>query len=474
MSEPSAATSRDSRYSFAFLIAVALTALAVGITVDASHAFDAPVVAVLLVFSASLALARPALFLLIAVSVYSVGQDQLSRLSLLPGGSVDLNVSQIYILGLTAILLLALGSRAAFDRSIIPTGWGIGAHVGFVAWAGALTLAAGDSRAIATLARVSCCLAIYVVGYWLAKEWPNSDLVPLSLTAAAMAAGFSSAFEAQTAASPLEAISVGAYRAGGSFAGPVSTATNALVGIPIFTEWVVQPSKPYHRLVGFLGLVAVALAVGTTLTRTAIVGMAIFIVLAGWHLLAHRRTAERIIFLLIPTAFLLGGYYLVPTEYVAARVADIPGLADTSGLNPNYGSGRFLLWSGMLRIQADSTFGQWIGGHGVDSVLRDLPQVTGVAVGGHNSYMELVYQVGLIGTGLFVILTWFDIRNLRITAREIPSLTLRAQLWFAYYVAFLLSALMFNGYVWVLGARWLTLLGIGWVAGLARAHSEKT
>jgi O-antigen ligase len=160
----------------------------------------------------------------------------------------------------------------------------------------------------------------------------------------------------------------------------------------------------------------------------------------------------------------------VPEKYVASRSADLPGYqGGAPGLDMEAGSGRGLLWRGMLTIQSRSTVLEWLTGHGLESVLRDLPKVTGLRVGGHNSYLEVVYQLGVVGLLILAGLIGANLRGLKSTSNESPDASRCGMYWHDYYIAYLLSTIMFNGFIWDVGATWFTNLGLGYAQARVRS-----
>lgn len=423
----------------------------------------------LLVTALFLVLVRPGLFLLLSTVLYSMLQGFFSRANLSNSVGLDLNLSQLFVVTLTVLwalrILLELGRR---DRSLaFSTAHGL--HLLFVAWA-AISLTMNPSAAAATtLARLAACLAIHGVGWWIGMDQDRAEFVPAAIGATSMIAGLSAGYEALTSGRALEAVAIGALRAEGSFGGPVSTATVALVGVPVFATWIQDRKLRWRPALGLFGFFCVAAAIAATLTRTALVGVILFALFAvvGTPGETVRKVRTKVLLFVLPLALVAAALFLVPDKYMAARSEDLPGSAGLQ-VSAEAGSGRGLLWAGMLRIQSRSTPKEWLFGHGLESVLTDLPKVTGLSVGGHNSYLEILYQLGILGTAIFALLVIANFRALRVRGATSAEVRRLAHLWMAYYAAFLLSTIMFNGYVWGVGAQWFTFLGLGYAQAQVR------
>lgn len=419
-----------------------------------------------------LAFVSPGLFLFVAIAVYATTQDMMVNQNVLSGFAVSMNASQVFIISLTGLLMLALGVASVNDSRSLPMIPAFYAHILFVAWATCLTVAVPEAKGWTTLARLICCLVIYAVGYWMGGSSTMSKFVPMSIAVTAVMTGFSCAYDALTGSRVDEAIAIGSVRAAGSFGGPVSSATIAMVGAPVFLEWLVTPQRRWQRPAALIGFAAVGAAASFTLTRTAVLGLAIFIVLSARAVLQQLSTRRRVLLVTIPTLLIAASFFFTPEKYFSARVSDLPGFAAESGLPANYGSGRVVLWRGMLTLFRQSTALEWTIGHGVDSVMQDLPRVTGIYAGGHNSYIEVLYQLGIVGLVVFAAMVLFEMKALTLHGGESLRLQTRSVAWRAYYAAFLLSTIMFNGYLWAIGARWFTLLGLGWVAATLRNRAD--
>jgi len=441
-------------------------------TAIALSAFGPARLGVLLVVGAlaGLSLVNPGAYLFATVAIYSALQGLLAEF---PAGDlfpVPVNASQVFMALLTlwwaCRILIGLARREGVPKPSAA----INAHLAFFAWSAVTVLLAPEKDSVAAAARLAACVTIHFVGYWLGSVRRWEGFVPGAIAFAAIAAGGSAAIEAITARRVAEAISYGAFRAGGSFGGPVVTATVAMVGLPVFCAWILPGNSRRRRVIAALGLVAVAGGIVGTLTRTALVGTALF----GVLLVTQRRVAaqhgrvRRAVIAFAPIALVLLLLLAVPDKYVASRSADLPGYqGGGAGLGAESGSGRGLLWRGMLTIQGRSSAAEWLTGHGLESVLRDLPPVTGIRAGGHNSYLEVLYQLGLIGLVILVVMVTANIRLLKPPVGADPATSRICLYWRDYYFAYLLSTIMFNGFIWDVGATWFTDLGLGYAQAKA-------
>lgn len=455
----------------ALLLFGALPILVGGLTAAGTSPYVGLLVVVILA-ALVLAFLSPGLFLFVAIAVYSTTQDMLVNQNVLSGFAFPMNASQLFIITLTGVLLLVLGVASSGDMRRLPNTPPFYVHVGFLAWACCLTIASPEAKGWTTLARLACCLVIYAVGYWLGGNAAMSHYVPLSIAVTAVMTGITCAYDALAGGRVEEAIAIGAIRSGGSFGGPVSSATIAMVGAPIFLEWLVAPQRRWQRIASLLGFAAIGAAASFTLTRTAVVGLAVFVLLSSSAVLKNLSLRKRILLATIPSLLLVASFLFTPEKYLAARMTDLPGFAAEGGLPANYGSGRVLLWRGMMTLFRQSSPLEWVIGHGVDSVILELPRITGIYAGGHNSYIEILYQLGIVGSLLFGVMVLFDFKSLALRGDESQRLRVRIISWRAYYAAFLLSTIMFNGYIWSIGARWFTLLGLGWAAATLRARRD--
>ncbi len=445
--------------------------IAIGGIAAASLALLGPfetAIVIALLLGLALLFVRPGLFFFLAVALYSSTQATLQTSSEINFADFEINASKIYVTGLTGLLILRwIASAAAGENMPAPQRVHV-MHAIFAIYAVTGIATAYSAEGFSIYLRLVVCALIHYLSYWLAQR--NAKWIDYAIASAAFAAAISSLFQALTTINPLEVISVGAQRADGSFGGPVSTATIAFATVPTIAKWLILGKSRFEKRLGLLGAAAIAVTLAATLTRTAIVGISLFglfMTLFGRASTTSTRWRGRVVAILMVVA-VFGGLALLPDQYIDARVRDIPGMAGNGGLDPNAGSGRVMIWEASLAQFAASDPASMIFGHGLASSLRDLMQTLRITVGVHNSYLCALYELGLIGLGLMLLELLMTYKSLRSNDRQSAYIKTFLSIYRCYFVAYLLSTILFNDYHFAIGAKWFSYLGFGQALAIAQ------
>lgn len=415
-------------------------------------------------------IARPGALVFVAMLGFAANQALLAELTIPVGGS-QINVSQVFMVVLSGLMALRLGLALASERNLPKPQSGHVMHLIFFLWCLSSVSWSHGEDARAAAGRVLACVIAHYFGYWLGRR--DEHWIPLTIGVTAIIAGITAAVDAARGIGPVLRLTIGAVRAAGSFGGPVATATVAFVGLPVFTWYWMRKGPKHWKLFAAIGFAAVACAAVFTLTRTLILGILLF----GFFFLMitfgsqRIQGAWRVVVSAIPVLLILGSLQLAPEQYINARTQDLPGSGE--GFGSEAGSGRGLIWGNTLRMQGRSTGSEWAIGHGITSVREDLFQLIHLRKDAHNSYLQVLYDLGLVGVAIFLTLQWCSFRNLARARGDSPHASLLRDIWLAYFLAYLLSTIMFNGYVYAVGPRWLTYLGIGFALGFGSRPSQR-
>jgi O-antigen ligase len=109
------------------------------------------------------------------------------------------------------------------------------------------------------------------------------------------------------------------------------------------------------------------------------------------------------------------------------------------------------------------------------AVPTDLSRVIRITVDGHNSVLDILYDTGLIGLAIYVALGLALLRELRAKADLFGDVAGLAAIWWCYIAAYYMSTEMFNGFVYMVGSRWYSLIITGAILALpARPGNDGT
>ncbi len=419
----------------------------------------------LLVFS-------PGAFLFAVVIPYSSLQIFLREMPALQIAGVSINASQAFMMGLTSLMLFRMLGEFAVTRQVPRPTAAHWLHAGFLFWCGLLFLRAPSSDGTTIIGRLVACMVIHFVGYWLASRGRFWVLATVGGTAIVAAA--SAVLDRVIREPALESITVGAIRSRGAFTTAVATAVIAFAGLPVFAELWLRRAARAERLVASAGFVAIGLALLFTLTRTAILGVVLFaITIAMWRPRGEARQRRlRPVHLVLPVLLILGLLYWVPEEYLEARVQDLSGFSQEAELSPELGSGRIGIWSAIVDEIASSGPIEIALGHGPGEVWNVTERTLAFRYDSHNSYLSVLFDFGVGGLLLYLLLLGSHLWILRSAPGDSPDAAVTKTVWRAYALAYALSTVLFNGYVYSAGPQWFSYLGLGY--GLAAAAGVGT
>lgn len=154
-------------------------------------------------------------------------------------------------------------------------------------------------------------------------------------------------------------------------------------------------------------LIASIIAVVISMKRGGILGLLLGLVI--YFVLKKRLDGN-----VKGTPVFRGLFYLIALVAIVFFIDSLTGgmiMERFVGLSEDGGSGRDLIWLEVISyIASSSTFEKLIG-HGFDTVKN----VTTFEIGAHNDFLEMIYDIGWIGIGLFLIfvisLIVFIVRN---------------------------------------------------------------
>lgn len=415
---------------------------------------------------------RPDAFLFITILPYTALQIFLRQIPALTVAGVTINVSQAVMLGVAALLTFRMMSELG------TAGWLprlTGAHcvyAAFVAWSAVLIVPADNGDWPTVIGRLLACLVIHCTGYWLALR--RTFWIQATIGAAAFVAAVSAAVDRFLRDTSLDFMAIGAIRSRGSFSTAVATAVIAFSALPVYTNLWLRRRSRAESVVAVAGFAAVAAAIVLTLTRTAVVGVvlfAFFLMIWGRRGRGARR-GSMTLRTLVPVVLVLGALYLVPSEQIDRRLQDLTGLSQGEGFGEKTGSGRGGIWAGVLGELRQSTPWELLIGHGLGEVWDATERALNERIDSHNSYLSVLYDLGIVGLLLYAGVFLVHIRLLRPTERDPEDVAVTKGVWRAYCAAYALSAVMFNGYVYVAGPTWFTLLGLGYALSVGHARRE--
>lgn len=449
--------------------AVVVTCTILGLTLTASPllayaAFAASTVGVLALI---LIIKSPSGFLGAMMAFYGLLQALLLETQVIYLGSIEINASKSFVTGVTAALLLRILLELAKRRSLPRPSPAIVTSFLLVGWAVfALARTPYPGESVAVAARMGACSVAFLYAFLFIHTRRDLRYLWYGSVITTLVAGGSSVLEVLRGRGAQEALMIGAFRAEGSFGGAVATGTVCFFGmvLAVIVLAHAQKSSRRERFVAFATMAAGALGIVTTFTRTSIVGTIVFLAVYVVSRSGPRSRLSKSRRLLVAIALVAGigvAFSLVSGETIEARFADLPGGGGSAALQSESGSGRGLIWQGLISLQSQSTASQWMIGHGLLAVQPALQRKIGIRVDGHNSVLDVLYDMGIVGLFLYVLLAWQIISVLGRAAEKDPDMAGYFTGWRAYVIAYYMSTEMFNGFVYMVGARWYTFIITG-------------
>ncbi|MCU0224666.1 MAG: O-antigen ligase family protein [Acidobacteria bacterium] len=424
-------------------------------------------------------IASPIGFLAFTMGLYGSMQVFLLEQQVLAVGSYEINASKLFVLAVTSLLLFRLLIEIArYGRLPRPTASIVLAAL-LAVWAGqALFRSPNPGEGTAVVARMAACSVAFFYAYAFTRTRRDFWLLWLGSALTTIAASGVALVEVLRGRAN-ELVAIGEFRGAGGFGGAVATGTVAFFGMAL----AVAVLQSFHlsrngRLLALITAVAGALGIVVTFTRTAIAGTVFFL---AFFLLSSRGSLRELSVTrrLVVAALVLGAigasFQFVSTETMLSRVSDLPGQGGSVALQSESGSGRGLIWSSLVRLQSRASAFEWVFGHGMLAVPTDLARVIRITVDGHNSVLDILYDTGLIGLAIYVALGLALLRELRAKADLSGEVAGLAAIWWCYIAAYYMSTEMFNGFVYMVGSRWYSLIIAGAILALpARPGKDGT
>ncbi len=252
----------------------------------------------------------------------------------------------------------------------------------------------------------------------------------------------------------------GALRAAGLFGRANITADVIFVSTPVALDVVSRSRRAVVRAAAACVLVVFLIGLLLTFTRAAIMGTILVIAYVvgrpAPHLATHIRRRRRLAAgVAIVVAVVVGGAIL-DEGTVRSRLEDIPGLG-AQGLSNDAGSGRVRIWRAVLSEQVRSSPTEWAIGHGLVSTLDATRRRLNEPWLAHNSYLEVLYNQGLIGLVAFIATMIGIVRVLARRGNACPIAVQQAVL----VAAFCLSTDLFTSAVFSYVSRWYLFIMAG-------------
>lgn len=252
-------------------------------------------------------------------------------------------------------------------------------------------------------------LAMDLVRTWSQAAWVVKVLVAGGLVAAALTLGqyFGEA---------------GVRRAGGGISGGINATAILLVTLTPFAFSLVRsPEKGAWRVVGLAYLALGVVAVGVTLSRMSFLVLGLLLVVEFWQMLWSRRGRFALVLLLLfgVPAFL----HFMPLETLVQRAQTIGPYVqstlrgDQGGLYELSGRG-YHLQVGLAIFRDHPWLGAGFNNYG-RSFLTYQFAVPGTGHlflrprSPHSTYVGILADLGVVGTGLWLVLLGFAVANLK-------------------------------------------------------------
>jgi len=409
---------------------------------------------------------RPGIFLFFSTMPYMATQLVFRELEVISAGSLSININRVYMAILTVALTARLLANRKNNQTLFPTSFKI--HFSFLIWSlfsYFLLLTPGGT---VVMFRLAACFIAAVFAYQFSPQPRERNWILLTIGITSISAGLSTIIDLGSN-DPTPTLM---FRSTGMFGGAVATAVIAFAGLPVFVEMFVLGKGLRPKYFGLIGFGSLAICLALTLTRTALLGVLLFFIFLAISLRRElpRLHGKRFVMALVPLIILLATFMLDQGSQLATRFADVQELAAGGELESSIGSGRIGIWGAFLDALQEAHPLNLLFGHGLTSSWY-VAQRIGLPYESHNSYLAIVFDMGIIGLIFYLSLLLGTMRNLYDASIANRTDRIRGFIWLSYYMAFCLSTILFNGYVYAVGQRWLTYLGIGACLGMLRQRS---
>ncbi|MBK9123568.1 MAG: O-antigen ligase family protein [Chloroflexi bacterium] len=295
------------------------------------------------------------------------------------GGSPATQIARWLVLGFAAVvaLLRILSDRPprrfhSFDLLAIM----------FLALCLASTSYSSDPSL--TFQRAVSLVLLYLAVFWLGWDYANRDgseaVVRLLIISATLIFG----------ASALYAFFPAAWQSNGRFMGVLPNPNTISLLVVTYLPLLIWGTFKYRSFWTLMVLIVAATALVLSQSRNGLISAAFGVVFLLWQVRPKRLVA--IVSIALPILVIVVATTSIEEIVLGAPV--IGRFLDNAG--GDISSGRFQSWGSVLaQIQVRPLFGH---GFGIDSLglVQWSPGVTQF-VGVHNTYLQILYQVGLVG-----------------------------------------------------------------------------
>ena len=395
--------------------------------------------------------ARPIGFLAFTMGLYGSMQAFLQDQDIVALGTFEINASKLFVTVVTSLLVFRLLLEIARNKTLPRPSMSIVLSALLAAWAvQAVVRSTSPANGIAVVARMAACSVAFYFAYAFTRTLRDFWLLWFGSSVTTIVASGVALLEIVRGRAT-EAVSLGQFRGAGGFGGAVATGTVAFFGMALAVAMLYSFRLSRNgRLLATATVAAGAIGIVATFTRTSIVGTVFFLTL---FLVSARGSVQglsvvrRLVVAVMVLAAIGASFQFVSTETMQSRLSDLPGQSGTVAIQSESGSGRGLIWSSLLRLQSRASPLEWIVGHGMLAVPADLSRMIGMALDGHNSILDVLYDMGVIGLLLYLALAIALFREVRTRANSSDEMARVAAIWWCYIVAYFMSTEMFNGFV---------------------------
>jgi hypothetical protein len=416
---------------------------------------------------------RPHAFCALAGVGYALSQAWLESRTVLSVGALSVNGSQAFMLGVTVLLAVRLvplwiDSR----RDFALPGFALPQLV-LIASAGVSWLTSPlPATGAATIFKLVACTVALLFGYWTARDGRALPAYRRCIDAVALVAAVTGFID--LAGGAVDPVRSDELRAGGSFGSPIQIGTVSLLGVPAFVSRLLERrGSVAASLWPLLGLVVTGVGLFSAFTRRSLVAAGLFFMALATRRRGRTSHAASWGWIVLMIFAVTSGVLVVTDSTLEGRLRDLPLVGAGEPLHARIGSGRPLIWGAMLRALGDNGPTAWIIGNGLHASYVATQERIRTEASAHNSYLELLYNQGLLGLGAYVAFLASVFGRLREASRVPGEVGLLAGIWGRFLLAFACAVDMFGSAIYSLDTRWYLYLMLGGVLGSAARPSAR-